>query len=96
MGIVSLLQLVWERLKFASLKGPHVTYSLCSNISDSRLAKDDKDWISVVSDGVKVTIKANTGVAAALGLHIYLKDYCNWHISWEVVRIGKKYSMVGI
>lgn len=54
---------------------------------DSRLAKDDKDWISVVSDGVKVTIKANTGVAAALGLHIYLKDYCNCHISWEVVRI---------
>ena len=35
-----------------------------------------------------ISIEGSTGVAVAMGLHIYLKNYCNSHVSWEYVRIG--------
>jgi len=37
---------------------------------------------------VEIQIRANTGVAASLGLHKYLKEYCNSHVSWEFIRIA--------
>ena len=40
-------------------------------------------------DVVDIQVTATTGVAAAWGIHYYLKYYCNVHISWDVDHLGK-------
>ena len=40
-------------------------------------------------DVVDIQVTATTGVAAAWGIHYYLKYYCNVHISWDVDQLGK-------
>ena len=38
---------------------------------------------------VQVQVTATTGVAAAWGIHHYLKYGCNVHVSWDVSQLGK-------
>jgi hypothetical protein len=40
---------------------------------------------------VDIQVTATTGVAAAWGIHHYLKYYCNVHISWDVNQLGTVY-----
>ena len=68
-------------------------------IADPSDAPKNKDRVSLVSyaDGngtVSINVTANTGVAAAWGVHHYLKYFCNSHISWDTVRIGNAYKWV--
>lgn len=38
---------------------------------------------------VRIQVTANTGVAAAWGIHHYLKYFCKVHISWDVDQLSK-------
>ena len=63
-------------------------------LADSSLQDGNKDFLRVETvrseqDGsTQIQIYGSTGVAASLGLHIYLKEYCNSHVSWEFAQIG--------
>ena len=35
-------------------------------------------------------VDASSGVAAAWGIHHYLKYWCNAHFSWDTTRIGSR------
>jgi hypothetical protein len=41
-------------------------------------------------DVVQVQVTATTGVAAAWGIHHYLKYSCNVHVSWDVSQLGEE------
>ena len=54
---------------------------------------EERDHVSLVSrvrqDGVvEIQVTANTGVAAAWGIHHYLKYYCKVHVSWEASQLS--------
>ena len=51
------------------------------SISNDSLGQNGSD--------IAVHVVSNTGVAAAWGIHHYLKYFCNSHISWDTIRIGK-------
>jgi hypothetical protein len=47
-----------------------------------------------VGDDVTVEVTATTGVAAAWGIHHYLKYGCNVHVSWNVRQLGELGSIL--
>ena len=40
-------------------------------------------------NNVRVHVVSNTGVAAIWGINYYLKYFCNSHVSWDTIRLGK-------
>ncbi|XP_043464932.1 alpha-N-acetylglucosaminidase [Leptopilina heterotoma] len=51
---------------------------------DFSLISEGKDTFKIVKNSEQIlTILGSSGVAAAWGLHYYLKNFCNVHISWE-------------
>ncbi|XP_060531766.1 alpha-N-acetylglucosaminidase [Cylas formicarius] len=50
---------------------------------DPALSQDNKDAFTLQKVGGTVQVNGSTGVAAASGVHHYLKYFCGCHVSWE-------------
>ncbi len=45
--------------------------------------KDGKDWFAFdTTDDGRIVLEGNNGVSVASALHTYLKQYCEFHLSW--------------
>ena len=65
----------------------HTDATLGTNLKDSVRVQTKATFLNGSSHN-HISIEGSTGVAVAMGLHIYLKNYCNSHVSWEYIRIG--------
>ena len=45
--------------------------------------EDGKDVFEVSSDGKKIILSGNNGVSAASAYNWYLKNYCNFELTWN-------------
>lgn len=46
-------------------------------------SEDGKDVFEVSSDGKKIKLSGNNGVSVASALNYYLKNYCNFELTWN-------------
>ena len=47
------------------------------------LSEDGQDLFEIESQGSRIVIRGNNGVAMAMGLNWYLKHHCHCHVSWH-------------
>ncbi len=63
---------------------------------DAVFAPRNKDKVTLMRESngssALVQVKANTGVAAAWGIHHYLKYSCGCHFSWDTIQTGCRQS----
>ncbi|XP_078036800.1 N-acetyl-alpha-glucosaminidase [Augochlora pura] len=56
---------------------------------DPSIGPIGKDTFTIRKNSAgKIEVAGTSGVAAAWGVHYYLKHYCNAHVSWEGVQLG--------
>ncbi|KAK2111862.1 hypothetical protein P7K49_011608 [Saguinus oedipus] len=72
------------RALVARLLGPGPAANFSVSVERALAAKPGLDTYSLSGGGAaRVRVRGSTGVAAAAGLHRYLRDFCGCHVAWS-------------
>ncbi|XP_020300841.1 alpha-N-acetylglucosaminidase [Pseudomyrmex gracilis] len=65
------------------------TSNLFVMLVDTDLGPIDKDTFKITKNPLgEIEIRGTSGVAITWGLHYYLKNYCNVHLSWDGISVN--------
>ena len=83
---------IFAQVKYSKAPSKKACYELIERVVPGRSGmfevkfipqEDGKDVFEVASTGKKIILSGNDGVSIASALNYYLKNYCNFEITWN-------------